>query len=182
MWEQNKVESINDLDIKSRNKIHWAPKLFKVVRVTHFSEIPWVVEEVNNEKDKDMIFLNSKAINKFLFPNKWVAFYHQFDSKFSFNKVTSAIKEKIMETIWHKSPEKSKVDDYLPKYYFVTLKDSDGKKKYMTVWNLFISIADGQFEQSVIIRDIEKSMDESHQLVWSASLWLISHEPMFQFQ
>lgn len=137
---------------------------------------------MQNDKDKDMIFLNSSAINKFLFPNKWVALYHQFDSKFSLNKLTSAIKEKIMETIWHKTPEKSKVDDYLPKYYFITLKDSDGTKKYMTVCNLFIRIVDGQFEQSVIIKDIEKSIDESNQLVWSASLWLISHKPMFQFQ
>ena len=129
--------------------------------------------------------MKSKAINKFLFPNNWVAFYHQFDSRFSFNKVTSAIKDKIIEAIWHESPDKKtnmSTDYYLPKYYFITLKDSDGTKQYMTVWNLFISIADGNIEQSVIIRDIEKSMDESHQLIWSASLWLISHEPIFQFQ
>ena len=129
--------------------------------------------------------MKSKAINKFLFPNNWVAFYHQFDSRFSFNKVTSAIKDKIIEAIWHESPDKKtnmSTDYYLPKYYFITLKDSDGTKQYMTVWNLFISIADGNIEQSVIIRDIEKSMNESHQLIWSASLWLISHEPIFQFQ
>ena len=169
------------MDIKNGCKIVWNPKLFKVAKLTHHSSMPWVIEEIYNEKDKDIIFLNSKAINKFLFPNKWVTFYHQLDSKFSLNKVTSAIKDKIIETIWQKSPSKSNLDDYLPKYYFVTLKDSGGEKKYMTVCNLFISIIDGKIEQSIIIRDFENSIDESNQLMCSASLCLISNEPMFQF-
>jgi len=104
------------------------------------------------------------------------------------NKVTNAIKDKIVETIWQESPTKPKpkrdstLDQYIPKYYFATLTDSDGNKRYMTVCNIFVNVLNGTIEQSVIITECDKSLNEDNQLVCSASLCLISDRPIFQFQ
>lgn len=182
------MDSPEQLEFEKDTKVIWAPKLYKLFKVTHSSNIPWYVSEINSPEDYDYQFMNNRAINKFLFPEGCVVFNHHFDTKLSFERVTSAIKEKIIETIWQGSPiklksdKKNMLDQYIPKYYFATLKDQKGDKKYMTVCNLYINIVNGNIEQSVIITDNERSIDEANQLVCSASLCLVSDQPIFQFQ
>jgi hypothetical protein len=113
---------------------------------------------------------------------------HQFEHGISFGGVTNAIKDKIIETIWQESPKKTKSEEdkafenYIPQYYFATLKDHFGNKKFMTVCNLFISVVDGNIEQSVIITEAGRKFDETQHLVCSASFCLISDRPIYQFQ
>lgn len=129
--------------------------------------------------------MNNEGIYKFLFPRECVI-YRRPTSKLSFGKMTSAIKDKILETFGQDaSPKKGdsrSFDQYIPKFYYATLKDSEGDKRYMTVCNLFLNVANGNIEDSVLINDIDKSFENPNQFICSSSLCLVSDQPIFQFQ
>ena len=69
-----------------------------------------------------------------------------------------------------------------PKFYFATLTDHRGNKKYMTVCNLFIDVINDNIEDSVIIKEDGYFEEEETHLLCSASFCVVSDQPIFQFQ
>ena len=105
LWKQFEVESIDELNLKSDTKIFCKWKLHRAYKLTHSTSHACEFKDITSNGDSDTEFLKSKAISKFLFPEKWTAFKLHDDSPLSFEKVTSTIKDKIMETIFRKKSD-----------------------------------------------------------------------------
>lgn len=101
--------------------------------------------------------------------------------------MTSAIKDKIMGTLFTDSPTKkedpgSSFSKLGPKFYFATLTDEKGNKKYMTVCNLLVNVVSDIIEDSLVVTDNEDVFDTNDNILASASYCLVSDQPIFQFQ
>lgn len=97
---------MDQLPIEKGCKLQWAPKLYKMFRVNHFISHPCCIEEVVEQDDCDFELMSNPAVNHFLFPEKWYVIKNANNSGSSLNRVTNAIKDTIIDTIWQTGSEK----------------------------------------------------------------------------